>query len=144
MDIHGDTDVSGMMGVYHGRGGSLEALDELSAPTTAAMEPNSRDLQAGTTAAFPVAMARRLDDDKPLAAVLLARHVTLLDGRHIETGLAISEELNSLAGDHQELAAERHRWRMYDRPALERTRAMDAPLLTRDLEERYGALIETA
>lgn len=59
-------------------------------------------------------MARRIGDETLLAAVLLARHVTLLDVRHIEQRLELSEELNSLAGGHQELAAERHHWRMYD------------------------------
>lgn len=59
-------------------------------------------------------MARRLGDDRSLLAALLARHITLLDVRHIDERLTVSEELSSLAGGHDELAAEGHHWRMYD------------------------------
>src|SRR5918997_450946 len=61
-----------------------------------------------------VAIARRLGDEMLLAAVLLARHVTLLDVRHLEQRLELSRELGLLASGHRELAAERHHWRMYD------------------------------
>lgn len=61
-----------------------------------------------------VAMARRIGDETLLAAVLTARHITLLDIRHIEQRLQIGEELSSLSESHQELAAERHHWRTYD------------------------------
>jgi DNA-binding SARP family transcriptional activator len=60
------------------------------------------------------AIARRLGDEKLLAAVLLARHVTLLDVRHLDRRLALSHELGVLAGGHPELAAELHQWRMFD------------------------------
>jgi hypothetical protein len=75
--------------------------------------PNENQ-RAHVLAADAVAIARRLGEEKLLAAVLLARHVTLLDVRHIERRLELSEELGLLSGGHQELAAERHHWRMYD------------------------------
>jgi DNA-binding SARP family transcriptional activator/KaiC/GvpD/RAD55 family RecA-like ATPase len=75
--------------------------------------PNESD-RALRLAADAVAMARRLEDEELLTAVLLARHVTLLDVRHIDQRLALSEELRSLAGSHAELAAELHHWRLYD------------------------------
>jgi DNA-binding SARP family transcriptional activator len=65
-------------------------------------------------AAEAVAIAQRLGDEKLLGAVLLAQHVTLLDIRHVEERLTISDALSSLAGGHAELAAEHHHWRMYD------------------------------
>lgn len=61
-----------------------------------------------------VAMARRLGDERTLIATLIAQHITLLDVRHIEQRLAVGEELRSIAGGHEELAAEAHHWRMYD------------------------------
>jgi DNA-binding SARP family transcriptional activator len=65
-------------------------------------------------AADAVAMARRRGDERTLAVALLARQITLLDVRHIEQRLALDQELGSLAGGHEELAAEVHHWRMYD------------------------------
>jgi len=70
--------------------------------------------RAHSLAADAVSMARRIGDERLLAAVLLARHVTLLDIRHIEQRLAIGAELSSLGDTHHELTAERHHWRMYD------------------------------
>lgn len=61
-----------------------------------------------------VAMARELGDERLLAAVLMAAHVTLLDVRHIERRLAFERTLRRLALDHRELLAERHQWHMYD------------------------------
>jgi DNA-binding SARP family transcriptional activator len=75
--------------------------------------PNE-DERADRLAAEAVAMARRLGDEELLVAVLLARHVTLLDVRHIEQRLALNDELGSLTNAHPELVAERHHWRMYD------------------------------
>jgi DNA-binding SARP family transcriptional activator/KaiC/GvpD/RAD55 family RecA-like ATPase len=75
--------------------------------------PNEDD-DAHELAENAVAIARRLADEKLLAAVLLARHVTLLDVRHIAKRLLLSRELGLLASGHRELAAERHHWRMYD------------------------------
>jgi DNA-binding SARP family transcriptional activator len=101
---------------------------------TAALSPSDSELRAlllsrlATNLAFPnederahalaadaVAMARRLGDEKLLAAVLLARHVTLLDVRHVEQRLELSEEFATLSGGggHQQRAAARHYWRMY-------------------------------
>ena len=65
-------------------------------------------------AADAVAMARRLADEELIAAVLLARHVTLLDVQHLEQRLELIDELSTLAGGHDELAAELHQWRFYD------------------------------
>ncbi len=59
-------------------------------------------------------MARGFGDAQLLTAVLLARHVTLLDVAHIDERLALSDELAAQSGEHQELIAERHHWRMYD------------------------------
>jgi hypothetical protein len=59
-------------------------------------------------------VASRLDDEKTLAAVLLARHVTLLDVRFAHERLEISARLEHLTAGHPELEAERHQWRMYD------------------------------
>jgi predicted ATPase len=70
--------------------------------------------RAHSLAAEAVEIARRLGDETLLHAVVLARHVTLLDVRHIEERLGLSEELSSLADAHQELVAEHHQWRMYD------------------------------
>ncbi len=61
-----------------------------------------------------VEMARGFGDAQLLTAVLLARHVTLLDVAHIDERLALSDELAAQSGEHQELIAERHYWRMYD------------------------------
>lgn len=69
---------------------------------------------AQALAADAVAMARELGDDKLLGATLIARHITLLDIRHIDQRLELGEELGSLTDSQQELAAERHHWRMYD------------------------------
>jgi DNA-binding SARP family transcriptional activator len=61
-------------------------------------------------------MARRLGDRKLLGAVLLARHVTLLDVRHVDERLGLGEEFASLVDrhPHPELEAELQHWRMYD------------------------------
>ena len=74
----------------------------------------SEDERGQELAAEAVAVARRLGDDRTLVAALIARHVTLLDIRHIEERLALGAELGSLVGGHEELAAEGHHWRMYD------------------------------
>jgi DNA-binding SARP family transcriptional activator/tetratricopeptide (TPR) repeat protein len=60
-----------------------------------------------------LALARELGDERLLFAVLLARHVTLLDVRHLDERLAIHAELASLTAGH-ELMADHHHWRMYD------------------------------
>ena len=60
-----------------------------------------------------LAIARELGDERLLFAVLLARHVTLLDIRHLDLRLGIDAELASLAAG-QELMADNHYWRMYD------------------------------
>lgn len=70
--------------------------------------------RAHSLAADAVSMARRIGDERLLVAVLLARHITLLDIRHIEQRLANGAELSSLGDTHRELRAERHHWRMYD------------------------------
>ena len=72
------------------------------------------DGRAQQLAAEAVTVARRIEDERLLVAVLIAQHITLLDVRHIEKRLAIGGELSSLSDAHQELAAERHHWRMYD------------------------------
>ena len=59
------------------------------------------------------AMARRLGDENVLLAALLARHATLLEVRHLDERLRVSEEFMGLDG-HRELLAERHHWRLYD------------------------------
>ena len=59
-------------------------------------------------------IARRLGDDNVLTGALLARHVTLTDVRHLPERLALMEELASVGGEHRELAAEQHHWRLYD------------------------------
>jgi tetratricopeptide (TPR) repeat protein len=61
-----------------------------------------------------LAMARRLGDDNVLTGALLARHVTLTDVHHLPERLALMEELASVGGEHRELAAEEHHWRLYD------------------------------
>jgi DNA-binding SARP family transcriptional activator len=70
--------------------------------------------RAHTLGADAIAMARRLGDDKLLATALLARHVTLLDVRHVERRLELDEELGPLASGHQVLAANHHYRRMCD------------------------------
>jgi DNA-binding SARP family transcriptional activator len=70
--------------------------------------------EAHACAEEAVAIARRLADDRLLIPALLGRHVTLLDVRYLDERLAVSEQLASLAGEHQELTAERHYVRMYD------------------------------
>ncbi len=75
--------------------------------------PNESE-RALELAADAVAMARRLADEELIAAVLLARHVTLLDVRHLEQRLELTDELRTLAGGHHELAAELHHWRFFD------------------------------
>ncbi|MGH2943381.1 MAG: ATP-binding protein, partial [Solirubrobacteraceae bacterium] len=61
-----------------------------------------------------LAMARRLGDEDVLLAALTARHTTLLDIRHLDERLRLSEELMRLRVGHPELLAERHHWRLYD------------------------------
>jgi DNA-binding SARP family transcriptional activator len=101
---------------------ALTALGETDSPRRALLLsrlavnlafPNE-DEEGLTLGVEAVEMARRLGDDKLLVAALLARHITLLDARHIEERLSVSEEFCSLAGGHEELAAEGHHWRMYD------------------------------
>jgi DNA-binding SARP family transcriptional activator/tetratricopeptide (TPR) repeat protein len=75
--------------------------------------PNEDD-GAQELAESAVAMARRLGDERVLARVLHARHLTLLDVRHIVQRSALSHELSLLVGGHQALTAELHHWRMYD------------------------------
>ncbi|HSS62508.1 MAG TPA: BTAD domain-containing putative transcriptional regulator [Candidatus Limnocylindrales bacterium] len=75
--------------------------------------PNE-DERAQSLAAEALAMARRLGNERTLAAALISRHITLLDVRHIEQRLEVGRELVSLAGAPDELAAEGHHWRMYD------------------------------
>ena len=70
--------------------------------------------RAGALSAEALAMARRLDDADVVIAALLARHVTLLDVRHLDERRSLSEELMRLDGGHRELSAERHQWRLYD------------------------------
>lgn len=74
----------------------------------------TEDERAHVLANEAVAMARRLGDERTLVPALIARHITLLDVRHIDQRLALGEELQSVAGGHEELAAEGHSWRMYD------------------------------
>ncbi|MDA0182197.1 AAA family ATPase [Solirubrobacter phytolaccae] len=79
-----------------------------------------------------VAMARELGDERLLAAVLMAAHVTLLDVRHIPRRLEIERTLQALALEHRELLAERHQWHMYDLlhvGAIDAARAEHAGLL---------------
>jgi DNA-binding SARP family transcriptional activator len=75
--------------------------------------PN-HDERAVGLASEAVDMARRLGDDRTLVAALIARHITLLDVQDLDERLAVSKELASLTGGHEELAAESHYWRMYD------------------------------
>ncbi|HEV2754040.1 MAG TPA: hypothetical protein VGV36_09445, partial [Solirubrobacteraceae bacterium] len=70
--------------------------------------------RATALSAEAVAMARRLGDPDVLVAALLARHVTLLDLRHLDERLSLSDELMRLDSGHRELSAERHQWRLYD------------------------------
>nr|MDQ3090362.1 AAA family ATPase [Actinomycetota bacterium] len=74
----------------------------------------TEDERATALSAQALAMARRLGDPDVLVAALLARHVTLLDARHLDERLSLSEELMRLDGGHLELSAERHQWRLYD------------------------------
>ena len=112
---------------------ALKAIEEPDAPDAREQRPKAGARQAllrsrlAVNLAFPnedeegpglaaeaVAMARDLGDDRLLVAVLLARHITLLDVGHIDERLTVSAELGSLTGGHDELAAEAHHWRMYD------------------------------
>lgn len=61
-----------------------------------------------------VATARELDDANLQVAVILARHIALLDAEHLDERLALGETLITLRGGHRELVAERHHWRLYD------------------------------
>ncbi len=70
--------------------------------------------RATALSAEALAMARRLSDADVLVAALLARHVTLLDVRHLDERLSLSDELMQLDSGHRELSAERHQWRLYD------------------------------
>ncbi|MBV9417951.1 MAG: hypothetical protein JO363_23405, partial [Solirubrobacterales bacterium] len=74
----------------------------------------TEDERAQILADEAVDMARRLGDERTLLAALLGRQITLLDVRHIDRRLALGEEFQSIAGGHEELAAEGHQWRMYD------------------------------
>ena len=74
----------------------------------------TEDERATALSAQALAMARRLGDADVLVAALLARHVTLLDARHLDERLSLSEEFMRLDGGHLELSAERHQWRLYD------------------------------
>ena len=99
----------------------------------------SEDKRGQVLASEAVAMARRLGDDRTLVAALIARHITLLDIRHIEERLTLGAELGSLVGGHDELAAEGHHWRMYDLLGvgeLERARSEYAEL--ERLAEKLG------
>jgi tetratricopeptide (TPR) repeat protein len=101
---------------------ALEAIGDADSPRRALLLSRlavnrafpSEDEQGLVLAADAVEMARRIGDEKLLAAVLLCQHVTLLDVGHIHARLALGEELASLTDNHQELAAEGHHWRMYD------------------------------
>ncbi len=95
--------------------------------------------RAQALAGEAVAMARRLGDERTLIATLIAHHITLLDVRHLEPRLALGEELRSIAGGHEELAAEAHHWRMFDLLAvgeLEEARGEHAEL--ERLAEKLG------
>ncbi|MDQ3676516.1 MAG: AAA family ATPase [Actinomycetota bacterium] len=80
---------------------------------SAAFAADQRE-QASALSVEALAMARRLGDENVLLAALLARHATLLDVRHLDERLSLSEELMGLRIGHRELLAERHHWRLYD------------------------------
>jgi tetratricopeptide (TPR) repeat protein len=61
-----------------------------------------------------LAMARRIGGAGALVPALLARYVTLTDVGHLDERLALMDELEALGGEHRELAAEHHHWRLYD------------------------------
>lgn len=70
--------------------------------------------RASELSAEALAMARRLGDQDVLVAALMARHATLLDVRHLDERLSLSEEFMGLRVVRRELLAERHHWRLYD------------------------------
>ncbi len=70
--------------------------------------------RASELSAEALAMARRLGDENVLLAALMSRHATLLDVRHLDERLKLSEEFMELRIGHRELLAERHHWRLYD------------------------------
>jgi DNA-binding SARP family transcriptional activator len=74
----------------------------------------SEEARAAQLSAESLALARRLGDRDALVAALLARHVALLDVRHLDERLALSDELVALDSPHRELSAEVHHWRLYD------------------------------
>jgi hypothetical protein len=59
-------------------------------------------------------MARRLGDESVLLAALMARHATMLDVRHLDERLTLSEEFMQLRVGRRELLAERLHWRLHD------------------------------
>jgi DNA-binding SARP family transcriptional activator len=71
-------------------------------------------VEADERAEQAVEIARRLGNQHLLFAVLLARHVTLLDPSHLPDRLAIDDELTSLAPARPEFVAEQCNHRMYD------------------------------
>jgi hypothetical protein len=70
--------------------------------------------KASERAELAIRMARGLGNEHLLFAVLLARHVTLLDIEFLDERLRIGDELGALAPGRQEFAAEYRLWRMYD------------------------------
>jgi DNA-binding SARP family transcriptional activator len=70
--------------------------------------------RAPALSAEALEIARRLGDENVLTQALLARHVTRLDIRYLDERLALMDELLRCRGEHLELAAERHQWRLYD------------------------------
>jgi DNA-binding SARP family transcriptional activator len=72
------------------------------------------DARGQALAEEAVAMARRLGNQRTLCAALLAHQTTLLDVRHIDRRLDISEELGSVSAGYEQPAAFAHQWRMYD------------------------------
>jgi len=70
--------------------------------------------RASLLSAQALEMARRLRDENVLLSALLARHATLMDIRHLDERLALSEEFMKIRGGHRELLIERHHWRLYD------------------------------
>jgi DNA-binding SARP family transcriptional activator len=90
-------------------------------------------------AAGAVVRARRLGNRGTLLAALIARHITLLDARHLEERLELSSEAASLAEAHEELATEAHYWRMYDLLGVGKLEAAEQECqLLEDLAERLG------
>ena len=79
----------------------------------AAFAPAQRE-RASRLSADALAMARRLGDENVLLSALMARHATLMDVRHLDERLALSEEFMDIRGGHRELLIERHHWRLYD------------------------------